>query len=177
MSKAMRVCIVDWDDTVFPTSEFKDFEIEMLSTYPELEDRICKMFAEISKHAAPYIVSNASADWLNRCLAIFPKLAALGIPYISARDFNNGFERDQWKSRTFAMICETYSAKRLITLGDMDEHMHAARLLDSIVTSVASIRFKRDPTLLDIYNQLDMCTALLPDIINSTNKYTILSLL
>lgn len=176
----MRVCIVDWDDTVFPTSEFKDFEIEMLTTltaYPELEDRICKMFAEISKHAAPYIVSNASADWLNRCLAIFPKLAALGIPYISARDFNNGFERDQWKSRTFAMICETYSAKRLITLGDMDEHMHAARLLDSIVTSVASLRFKRDPTLLDIYNQLDMCTALLPDIINSTDKHTILSLL
>jgi hypothetical protein len=172
----IKVCIVDWDDTLFPTTEFKDFEIEMLTTYPELDDKICKLFEEISKHAIPHIVTNASAEWINNCMAIFPKFRALNIPYISAREFNEGFDMTQWKSRTFACLCENYSANRIITLGDRDEHVHASRLIGSIVDSVASIRFKKDPTLLDIYNQLDICTAIIPDIINSPDPQYIISL-
>ena len=112
---ALLVVILDWDDTVFPSSylvatghglEEPHIEATVLAELQVLEEVASRFLLEIQKHATCVIVTNAEAGWVELSAARFmPKLASVvnKLRIVSARTTYERYYPDSpvdWKVRT-----------------------------------------------------------------------------
>ena len=115
----MNIFIIDWDDTLFPTSWVNKNKINMndvasLNKYKlyfiELDNNIYNLLNNINNDGDIYIVTNANLKWIESCLLSLSKTSNLiisnNIRIVSARDLYTEKYKDpiEWKVATFQDI-------------------------------------------------------------------------
>lgn len=111
--------LIDWDDTLFPTTWIKKNNINFnnsftYSTYKlyflELDKTISAFLKSLEETGDIYIVTNAKITWIKSCLTILHETSNLIIKHniriISARDLysTHNYSSTEWKILTFQNI-------------------------------------------------------------------------
>jgi len=139
-----NIFIIDWDDTLFPTSWVNKNKINLLNTdsinnyklyFLELDKTISLFLESLDKIGDIYIVTNASIKWIKNCLSILNLTKNLiinkKIRIVSARDSYSQMNNSptEWKILTFQDIIKDILIKinrnfkpntifNIISLGD-----------------------------------------------------------
>lgn len=113
--------IIDWDDTLFPTSWINKNSIDFANqnTYKEyklyfieLDKTICALLESLNKVGDVWIVTNANIKWIKSCLIVLNKtrdfILSNNIRIVSARDNYSSHNNSptEWKILTFQDILE-----------------------------------------------------------------------
>ena len=115
------IFIIDWDDTLFPTTWVNKNNIELTNIestnnyklyFIELDKTISILLESLNKFGDIYIVTNANLRWIKSCLFILPLTQKLiiekKIRIVSARDLHSLTTNSptDWKILTFQNIIE-----------------------------------------------------------------------
>ena len=145
-----NLILVDWDDTLFPTTWTQNTEINLNDVndvikelFLTLDNILNNMVIRLLDHGKIRIVSNGSRGWINSCmnvLPIFSQLVELGIiNIVSARDL---FELDypkeytMWKTQAFKICVSEHLVgenviRQIVSMGDsISEHNALMNLKD-----------------------------------------------
>jgi len=136
MSK--NIIILDWDDTLFPTTWVNMNKLKLdktnITTFSNLDSLLIKLFNNLKKLGDVIIITNAMIIWINTCLKVLPKTKAIlnkyNIGIISAREDYRKVTNDptEWKIRSFKQnINKKYT--NIISIGDsLSEYMALVNL-------------------------------------------------
>jgi hypothetical protein len=184
--------ILDWDDTLFPTSWvkinkknlFSDFDINKhLTCFTHLDNIICNLFNAFFKDNKIIIVTNASKNWVIKSSQVIPnasKFLVNKIEIISARDkyeYIYPLNVDLWKTKTFHDVMhENMEYDSIISIGD-DKYEFIATInlyKENINKICKTIRFLKSPNYNDIIQQLEILIANSDKICNTRNNMDLL---
>lgn len=184
-----RLSIIDWDDTLFPTTWTNNLHLnlkipssETVNMFSALDQLIINLIVKLQEDSQVRIISNGSQSWINICLKVLPQtrqLISLGVfDIMSARDicadmYDHGRE---WKEWTFKLcVTETMSeiksntCQHIISIGDSKDEEYALKKLEDYGGGVhrilKSVKLKKNPDLNDVVNQLIRLENLIFDII------------
>lgn len=172
-----KLIILDWDDTLFPTSwtVMKDIDFTQNNAinkykqyFKELDNVLYDFLIKCLSCGKVFIVTNAMIKWVYRSAEILPKTNVLldRIIVISARDIYQQKYPDQtekWKLLIFKYIADKYTVNNkidhIISIGDANYEFIA--LLDLINHHnirkkgyLKSIRLVQSPSYNTIVDQL-----------------------
>jgi len=174
--------ILDWDDTLFPTTWAVKNGIDVANTlvqnkyiifFAKLDLILEKMLTIMLDNATVVIVTNAMEKWVNVSSQIIPntkKLIQKNIKIISARDKFKKIYPDNtfWKKLVFKQLMIDYSkfnpdhigVKNIISIGDADYELHALiNLYDEfgeVNKYYKSVKLLSDPSYDTIIDQLEV---------------------
>ena len=126
-----NIFIIDWDDTLFPTTWVNTNKINMSDVnsvkdyklyFLELDKTVSNFLESFNKIGDIYIVTNANIKWIKSCLNILnltrETIIQNNIRIVSARDSyaQTGNSPSEWKTRTFQDILEDIIKKILLNL-------------------------------------------------------------
>jgi hypothetical protein len=126
-----NIFIIDWDDTLFPTTWVNTNKINMSDVnsvkdyklyFLELDKTVSNFLESFNKIGDIYIVTNANIKWIKSCLNILnltrETIIKNNIRIVSARDSyaQGGNSPSEWKTRTFQDILEDIIKKILLNL-------------------------------------------------------------
>jgi hypothetical protein len=169
--------ILDWDDTLFPTSWVTRNNIDIINNssrdryvehFKSLDRALHSFLKNISKYGKVIIVTNALKDWVKISSIIMPQTYHLlkGINIVSARSLFGEQTKDvmEWKKRTFQIIIDKeFDNKKLmniISIGDAEyEHQALVALTQSNFDKIKylkSFRLIKDPTYEQLIEQVEM---------------------
>jgi hypothetical protein len=172
--------ILDWDDTLFPTTWATRSNINLMNNnnrnqyiihFQEL-DRVLSHFLKIiSECGKIVIVTNAMADWVKISSIVMPKTYNIvkKINIVSARGIFSPYTKDitQWKKLAFQMVIkQEFKHKPLmnvISIGDAEyEHMALVELskihFDKI-KYLKSFRLIKSPSHDQLVDQLNVLSS------------------
>jgi hypothetical protein len=153
--------IIDWDDTLFPTSWINKNSIDFNrpNTYTEykiyfleLDKTISGLLESLNRVGDVWVVTNASIKWIKSCLMILNQtretIIKNNIRIVSARDSysQNNSSPTEWKILTFQDIIEDILSKisknmkpntyiNIISIGDAMYEYIALMNLDNFLKS------------------------------------------
>lgn len=128
--------ILDWDDTLFPTSWLSNNNINIKSSkkrkeykimFSELDNSIHNFLIECLKYGNVAIITNASYGWLVTSLLMIPqskKIINDKIKVLSAREqYSNDYSISEWKKLAFSEEIYNYFIDKkelhnIISIGD-----------------------------------------------------------
>lgn len=154
MQKELTICVIDWDDTCYPTTQLNSNpEPGILPYMPLLGCRLKRTFEHaIAMTDVVYIVTNAKLEWLKHCIkASFPSLFDTfesRVNLVSARDSFGGEESHDmcltWKLKAFQSILDYHSESvtdlvRFLSFGDSPAEEYALKMLTMPSKSSADI--------------------------------------
>lgn len=140
MNKNNVLFILDWDDTLFPTTwilqnNINISEINDLNPYivhfSELDETLYKLFYKLLMIGKVIIITNATLGWITTSLKILPKTFGIirkNVNIISARDkYQRTSNMPVWKSNVFMydILPLSRNAKHIISIGDADYEYNA----------------------------------------------------
>lgn len=126
-----NIFIIDWDDTLFPTTWVNTNKINMSDVnsvkdyklyFLELDKTVSNFLESFNKIGDIYIVTNANIKWIKSCLNVLnltrETIIKNNIRIVSARDSyaQGGNSPSEWKTRTFQDILEDIIKKILLNL-------------------------------------------------------------
>jgi hypothetical protein len=144
LTKKNTLIILDWDDTLFPTTWFtsNNLDIKIINKnqvlqnyFKHLDGELQELFKHLINLGDVIIVTNAQLNWINISASILPltskflrmnKKSLKPIEVISARAFavDKSMNPNDWKHITFEhLIYTAYSNKKynnVISVGDAD---------------------------------------------------------
>lgn len=152
-----NILIIDWDDTLFPTTWVNNNKINMSDSssvknyklyFLELDKTVSNFLESFNKIGDIYIVTNANIKWIKSCLMILNctrnTIIKNNIKILSARDSyaQSNNSPTEWKILTFQDILEDIIKKillnlkpntclNIISLGDAHYEYYALINLDS----------------------------------------------
>jgi len=162
-NKETTLIIFDWDDTLFPTSEFGSEEREYWAqaseetrsqTFGPVMEACLKILTEASELGVVKIVSQASGYWVSQSCRLFmaelvPHLTNLGIEVISARDEyaeDPSVQKEDYKALVFRNLVDSMIASAgvdtstnlqlpvtVLSIGNGDNGIRAANSLDEVI--------------------------------------------
>ena len=159
-----NIFIIDWDDTLFPTTwvnknniSFNDpntYQIYKLY-FIELDKTVSELLEELNNMGDIFIVTNANIGWIKSCLANLSltkkTIISNNIRIVSARDSysQNNSSPTEWKILTFQDIIEDIINKinknlkpntiiNIISIGDAMYEYIALINLDNFIKSYIS---------------------------------------
>ncbi len=161
-----NIFIIDWDDTLFPTTWVNKNSIditkaEALNQYKiyflELDKTISSLLDSLNEVGEIWIVTNANIKWIKSCLTILnlsrKVIINKNIRIVSARDSysQNNNSPTEWKILTFQDIIEDIMNKikknmkpntiiNIISIGDAMYEYIALINLDNFIKSFISNR-------------------------------------
>jgi len=175
MNNKNTLIILDWDDTLFPTTwtikkkinlNNKDDVNKYIVFFSKLDLLLCELFKEIINHGHVVIVTNAMIKWINISLKILPNTKNLidkNVKVYSAREKyqnknpNNIFK---WKQILFQKLLLLYSKnniiKNIISIGDAEYEFRALINLYNRKRILKSIRFMAQPEFDSLMDQLNV---------------------
>lgn len=153
--------IIDWDDTLFPTSWVNKNNIDMTKPqemlkyklyFLELDKTISNLLNTLNEFGDIFIVTNASLNWIKYCLSnlVYTRNTIIknNIRIVSARDSYSGNNSSptEWKILTFQDIVEDIIKKinknikpntfiNIISIGDAMYEYMALINLDNFIKS------------------------------------------
>ncbi len=192
-----KLTLVDWDDTLFPTTWVNSTEIklkepsnEAIELFSTLDILISSIIMDLKLHGDIKIVSNGSRKWIRSCLNLLPTvsfiLANCNINIMSARDlFEDDYEYKEWKRIAFQICVSDYfddghEDQHIISIGDSKYEHEALLELEEFevnkpqkVRHLKSIRFKKDPDLNMVARQLKYLQNKLEDFIKLEGTHSL----
>ena len=180
MNDYKTLIILDWDDTLFPTSWIvknninlsdKNMQNQYIVIFSRLDTILYNLFNKLLKHGQIIIVTNAVIKWIVISSNMIPntqKILKDKILVLSARDaFQNQYpnEMHKWKKKLFEKIVDKYFLKHklqnIISAGDAEHEFNALTNLYN-ENSVANlrllktVRFIKDPSFEELIDQLEV---------------------
>lgn len=175
MDSSKTLIIIDWDDTLFPTTWVHDNNISLLvdinknkKIFKELDTAAVNLLYSFSKRGKVVIVTNAAKKWVGMSSVVMPKTKEFindNINVISARDMykkkypSNNFvwKRLVFKDLVLTHFMHRYEVENIISIGDAEyEYKALVNLYNNkkkyprrILKSVKLIRYPSSDTLLD----------------------------
>jgi len=181
--------ILDWDDTLFPTSWINKNGIEFLSEqnkkilynkfFYKLDNNLYNLLVKLIKCGKVIIITNALLNWIDMTLTILPKTSELLknkniIKIISARGDFSHYTNDmtEWKKLAFERelknVQKLDQINNIISIGDAEYEYNA---LINLYTNnnknyklLKSIKYKRNPNIYEIDEQLYITNNVIIDI-------------
>ena len=182
------VIILDWDDTLFPTSWVVKNNINVIDAesrwkyipmFSDLDKTLYRLIQRLKKYGKVVIVTNALENWLNNAVTVLPRTAQLisSVKILSARQlFQSKFNNmEEWKKQTFKKIINKEinndQTLNIISIGDAEyEYKALVDLYDYNKNNkkiLKSIKLIQNPThnilidqLLVLYNAIpELCTS------------------
>ena len=177
ITKDKTLIILDWDDTLFPTTWITTNNINIkngitdknIINYFNLVDKeLYKLLTKLMSYGTVIIITNAMINWINISVTLLKhtnsllrlnKSSRAPILVISAREAH-GSEPDanQWKKKTFIDIIHRYynNKNNIISIGDAEYeyialiNLHVKTLHNyRLLKSVKFIRYPTRDLLLD----------------------------
>jgi hypothetical protein len=187
--------IIDWDDTLFPTSWIvqKDIDLHKKRTrdryavfFAELDNILCRFLMKLLNMSKVVIVTNASMKWIEVSSKIVPNTSNLINKYIeviSARDIhqeefpNNAH---MWKEVVFRNLINIHFSKsknvqNIMSVGDADyEYLALVKLYKYRPfypkrRLLKAIIFHQSPTYSSLIDQIELLTKNLDKIVLHPN--------
>ena len=137
-NKSNNYTIIDWDDTLFPTSwtVLNDIDINNLDNsyirdFKKLDYIVSMLLNKLQRYSTVIIVSNAMRKWIIQTLNLMPltKREMKNIDIISARElYQNRHNPTEWKKHTFKYIINPKLNSRplnIISIGDSEYEYNA----------------------------------------------------
>lgn len=175
-----RIFILDWDDTIFPTSWFlknntSNFELD--KKLRTLDDQVIILLENLLSLGRVIIITNASYDWILESSKYLPKtkqkLDNKQIPVISARQiYQSKTDIMNWKILTFRDYFKNNPFNIIISIGDAEYEYRALVFLYKNTNILSnniyykSIKFIKHPS----YNKISEQLTILNKIINNVSK-------
>jgi hypothetical protein len=185
------IFILDWDDTLYPTSWTLDNEIDL--TCPKARTKYISHFRELDKHLSSalkdmmklghiLIITNAMPEWVILSSSVLPKTSEClkDISIISARERYQGKEdSSDWKRLTFKEELDkrinTYKYTNILSLGDAEyEYIALVDLYNWKKIPhkyLKSIKFIKSPDHNVLIQQIKIIKRYIPHICNSKRHY------
>jgi len=184
------ILIIDWDDTLFPTTWVNSKNINITDTttclkyksyFDNLDDILYLFLKNIfsKKLRKQIIVTNASKKWILDCYNLLPKsklLLVSNIDLISARDLHymKHPNPDIWKKLVFKDIHNSNKdVKTIISIGDADYEYRALINLYNNVINLKAVRLLNKPDVFKLCDQMATLNRALSKIIYSSNNLDI----
>lgn len=133
------ITIVDWDDTIFPTTWFQQQNYYLSNNIDKFDIKCSLLFCKFLRNGKVIIISYATRDWINYSLKFLPKLKNLidsfSIKIIARDNVLNVFNADGWKKKTFKNeILQNQQYTNIISIGDSDAEYSASIALNKIIS-------------------------------------------
>lgn len=180
-----NLIILDWDDTLFPTSwttknnfDFaNDYNTnDIILTFSQLDTVMSILLLKLTKNNRVIIVTNATKKWVMMSERIIPnsyKFIIGNIPIFSARDLYSSSANimpSDWKKCVFVDIMEksNRSFKNILSVGDAEYEIDAlSNLHKKYKIKGKTLRFVKNPNYKQIIEQLEMLTKTIDKIMES----------
>ena len=180
--------ILDWDDTLFPTTWIHKNNINIFNNKELLYDKyfkildmlLYKLFTNLIKCGTVLIITNALLNWIDISLSLLPKLKHLfktvHVKIRSARGEYSHITKDpeMWKKLAFRnelkKIEDIKYINNILSLGDAEYEYFALINLYQYGKNIEtfkllkSIKFIRYPSLIEIYKQIELTTKCIIDV-------------
>lgn len=160
--------ILDWDDTLYPTSTvigdmpLPTKNIQLLDTKVSMLLKMCK-----SLNTNAVIVTNATKKWVLHHLKTMPKTSVLisQSNIFSARDLNvsNVANALLWKIPVFRKVYDMFRASELISIGDGYAEKVALSCIN--ITTKKSVMFKKKPSFCTLIKEIEMMNITLKKVV------------
>jgi hypothetical protein len=147
-----NIIIVDWDDTLFPTTWLNTNEIKLSEEnikitykvyFQELDKSISSFLKSYAEVGTIYIVTNANMKWIKASLNSLPlsrkTIINNNIRILSARDmFSEEVSTQKWKLKTFETIVRT-DLKNIFSIKNKNITINILSFGDAVYEYVALI--------------------------------------
>lgn len=176
--------ILDWDDTIFPSSfvdrkklihcrGLDELPSELQRGFAELEKAAAGLITAATKYGTVLIITNAQTGWVELCVSKFMPglMAVLGISVrvVSARsNYERYFPGDPlcWKSAAFAheltqlQNSQGHPLKNLLSFGDSMEERTAVQIAAGHLQGARakSVKFLDAPSPRELHQQIEVVT-------------------
>jgi len=177
--------ILDWDDTLFPTSWAIKNNIDItnepnkyLSLFSKLDNIIANTIYKLSKYGKVIIITNALPNWIHISLCVLPKthkiLKLVNVNIISARAQYQSQYSDmmEWKKRSFKkVVSDNNKPINIISIGDADYEYKALIDLNNHKNKkiLKAIKLMNNPTYKTLVDQLCVLYKAIHDICTKPN--------
>jgi hypothetical protein len=172
--------ILDWDDTLFPTSWINKNNIGFLSVenriilynkyFYKIDNNLEHLLYKLTNCGKVFIITNALLNWIDMSVNILPKTSKLLkkniIKIVSARGEYSHYTSNmtEWKKLAFKRELESLlqntKINNIISIGDAEyEYMALINLYENNKQKyrlLKSIKFKRNPNIYEIDEQLEI---------------------
>ncbi len=194
----MNIVLIDWDDTLFPTSWAIQNNIRLNNNkreiddlyhhFEELDDALHKLFQKMKQNGKIVIVTNAMVRWVHVSGRVLKKsypFILKNVNIISARDlYQKEHPNDiyKWKESAFdkeirKFISTNANTHSLVSIGDADYeykalvNMHFTDKIRNNVKYFKSIKFQPKADIDVITDQLNVLHKNIHDILNSDRHF------
>jgi hypothetical protein len=176
MNYNKNICLLDWDDTLFPTSWFINNKNNINEKYfYKIDNYISFLLREILKYSNCVIVSNANMKWIMYCLRLLPttnKIINNNIQIISTVDCFDNVNITKRKNNVFFNIIYKFNIKNkmlyleekyknILVIGDDVFEYNATKLIykyskNNIIKYIAMIN--NNNNILYFFDQMELLT-------------------
>lgn len=183
--KSNRLAVLDWDDTLFPTSAvLKDIDLNAAMNDPDyqlskstkvkfsyISARIQHLLSSIKKTCDILILTNATERWIDVCLKHLELRSFFDenhIAVLSARIFQEPSSSPwQWKDESFSMFLSylpDHPWTQLVSVGDsfVDEQFVQCQTKKNWFENVLFVRLMQQPSYEQLFVELDYLYSALP---------------
>lgn len=177
LNKNNTLIILDWDDTLFPTSWINSKRInitninknEYINLFEKIDISLNKLFRNITNFGDVIIITNALLNWINISSRVLPKTNRLfqnnkNIKFVSARGEYSTLDDniDNWKKLAFINELKKKTNHKninnIISIGDAEYEYNALVNLYNANSNrlLKSVKFIRYPDNYSIYEQINI---------------------
>lgn len=169
MKKENTLIIIDWDDTLFPSSWIKD--TTNLIKLNDIDHSLTLLLETMKQLGNIIIVTNASMSWIEKSknYLTFSRPILDDIEFISARDkYSKKYSTEDWKKQVFKDIISKKQYLNVISIGDAHYEYDALLSLKKIkyYKFLKNIRFIKRPKIEMLDSQIQLLEESLPQIVN-----------
>ena len=191
ISNNSTLIILDWDDTLFPTSWVNKNNIEIMNInknlykkyFEKIDLSILKMFKILVKYGNVIIITNALLNWIEISSRILPMTSNFmknrnDIKIVSARGEYSGVTDNliDWKKMAFqnelANITKNKKINNIISVGDAEYEYYALLNLyngeQDNYRLLKSVKFLRYPNHHQIFEQIHILNNAIHNICTHT---------
>jgi hypothetical protein len=179
--------IVDWDDTLYPTSWTIGNQIDLTSPdarlkytkyFRTLDSCLSSTLKKMKQYGDVLIVTNAMLEWVKLTLTFLPKTKHIleDVEIVSARSrYQNTYQMSEWKKMTFMdeinKRAKSKSYTNLLSLGDAEyEHIALINLYKTKTIPykyLKSIKFIKSTEISVLLEQLELIHSSIEEVCKS----------
>jgi len=177
LNKNNTLIILDWDDTLFPTSWVNSNDVNItninklgyIKFFEKIDTSLNKLFSNLINLGDILIITNALLNWINISSKVLPKTNKLfennkNIKFVSARGEYSPLTDDinDWKKLAFINELKKKTHQKninnIISIGDAEYEYNALINLyeNDTYRLLKSIKFIRYPDNYNIYEQINI---------------------
>ena len=180
-----KLILLDWDDTLCPSTwmieegfSLHSHPVELVTSWNDLHklsQKVEMVLKKVKSLGSPYILTNSQDGWVTQSTnLLFPSLGKTlkTVPIYSANSKFSSYDPNpkMWKHYAVRDLLETHDPVTIFGAGDAENDQEAVlfnRFTDDYTEDRHSVKFKLQPTLEDLFLQLDYLEFYLEDVFSN----------